>query len=73
MEKVIKKYKLVDNEKQEADALQYWASKSIKKKIDAMEQIIKNFYELKGLKSHEQRLQKVFKIVKLPQKEEIKT
>lgn len=42
-EKILKKYKLTDDDKQEEDALRYWASKSIKKKIDAMEQIIKNY------------------------------
>jgi len=62
-----KAYRLTDNKKQEEDALKYWASKSIKKKIDAMEQIIKNFYEVQGMNLHEQRLQRVLKIVKLSQ------
>ena len=60
-------YRLTDDKKQEEDALRYWASKSIKKKIDAMEQIIENFYELQGTNLHEQRLQRVLKIVKLSQ------
>ena len=60
-------YKLTDDKKQEEDSLRYWASKSIKKKIDAMEQIIENFYELQGMNLHEQRLQRVLKIVKLSQ------
>jgi len=38
-----------------------------KEKIDAMEQIIKNFYEVQGMNLHEQRLQRVLKIVKLSQ------
>jgi uncharacterized protein YdaU (DUF1376 family) len=63
----MKKYKLTDDRKQEEDSLRYWASKSIKKKIDAMEQIIKNYYEVQGSNLHEQRLQRVFKIVKLSQ------
>ncbi len=67
MKKKVKKYKLTDIQGQEEDALRYWASKSIKKKIDAMEQIIKNYYELKGLHLHEQRLQRVLKITKLSQ------
>ena len=67
MKNKVKKYKLTDIQGQEEDALRYWASKSIKKKIDAMEQIIKNYYELKGLHLHEQRLQRVLKITKLSQ------
>jgi hypothetical protein len=67
MKKIVKKYKLTDIQGQEEDSLRYWASKSIKKKIDAMEQIVKNYYELKGLDLHEQRLQRVFKITKLSQ------
>ena len=67
MEKIVKKYKLTDTQGQEEDALRYWTSKSIKKRIDAMEQIVKNYYELKGLHLHEQRLQRVFKITKLSQ------
>ena len=63
----MKKYKLTDDRKQEEDSLRYWTSKSIKKKIDAMEQIIKNYYEVQGSNLHEQRLQRVFKIVKLSQ------
>lgn len=62
-----KAYRLTDNNKQEEDSLRYWASKSIKKKIDAMEQIIENFYELQGMNLHEQRLQRVLKIAKLSQ------
>ncbi len=62
-----KVYRLTDDKKQEEDALKYWASKSIKKKMDAMEQIIKNFYEVQGMNLHEQRLQRVLKIVKLSQ------
>ncbi|BBO17463.1 conserved hypothetical protein [Candidatus Brocadia pituitae] len=60
-------YRLTDVKQQEADALRYWASKSIKKKIDAMEQIVENFYELQGMNPHEQRLQRVLNIVKLSQ------
>lgn len=60
-------YRLTDDKQQEADSLRYWASTSIKKKIDAMEQIIENFYELQGTNLHEQRLQRVLKIVKLSQ------
>lgn len=67
MKKIVKKYKLTDIRGQDEDSLRYWASKSIKKKIDAMEQIVKNYYELKGLYPHEQRLQRVFKITKLSQ------
>lgn len=67
MKKIVKKYKLTDTQRQEEDALRYWASKSIKKRIDAMEQIVKNYYELKGLHLHEQRLQRIFKITKLSQ------
>lgn len=67
MKKKVKKYKLTDIQGPEEDALRYWASKSIKKKIDAMERITKNYYELKGLHLHEQRLQRVFKITKLSQ------
>jgi uncharacterized protein YdaU (DUF1376 family) len=66
-EKILRKYKLTDYDKQEEYALRYWASKSIEKKMDAMEQIIKNFYELQGTNLHEQRLQRVLKIVKLSQ------
>lgn len=62
-----KVYRITDDKKQEEDALKYWASKSIKKKMDAMEQIIKNFYEVQGMNLHEQRLQRVLKIVKLSQ------
>jgi uncharacterized protein YdaU (DUF1376 family) len=62
-----KVYRITDDKKQEEDALRYWASKSIKKKMDAMEQIIKNFYEVQGTNLHEQRLQRVLKIVKLSQ------
>lgn len=62
-----KVYRITDDKKQEEDSLKYWASKSIKKKMDAMEQIIKNFYELQGTNLHEQRLQRVLKIVKLSQ------
>lgn len=62
-----KVYRLTDDKKQEEDALRYWASKSIKKKMEAMEQIIKNYYELQGTKLHVQRLQRVLKIVKLSQ------
>lgn len=67
MERVIKKYRLEDIEKQEEDSLKYWASKSIKEKIDAMEQIIKNYYNLKGPNLYEQRLQRIFRITKLSQ------
>jgi hypothetical protein len=67
MEKIVKKYKLTDTQGQEEDALRYWTSKSIKKRIDAMEQIVKNYYELKGLHLHEQRLQRILKITKLSQ------
>ncbi|CAG1769588.1 hypothetical protein BAC3_00394 [uncultured bacterium] len=67
MKKIVKKYKLTDTEGQEEDAIRYWASKSIKKRIDAMEQIIENYYALKGLHIHEQRLQRIFKITKLSQ------
>ncbi|MBM4054340.1 MAG: hypothetical protein FJ264_06665 [Planctomycetes bacterium] len=67
MEKIIKKYRLEDVEKQEEDSLEYWATKSIKEKIDAMEQIIKNYYELKGPNLYEQRLQRVLRITKLSQ------
>ena len=65
--KIVKIYKLADIEKQEEDSLKYWASKSIKEKIDAMEQIIKNYYELKGPNLYERRLQRVFRIIKLSQ------
>ncbi|MCF6147512.1 MAG: hypothetical protein E3K37_02515 [Candidatus Kuenenia sp.] len=67
MEKVIKKYRLEDAEKQEKDSLEYWATKSIKEKIDAMEQIIRNYYHLKGPNLYDQRLQRVFRITKLSQ------
>lgn len=63
--KHIKKYRLTDDKKQEEDALRYWASKSIKQKIDAMEQIMKNFYAIQGTNLNEQRLQRVLKVVTL--------
>lgn len=60
-------YRLTDDKQQEEDALRYWAFKSIKQKMDAMEQIMKNYYEVHGTNLHEQRLQRVLKIVKLSQ------
>lgn len=65
--KKLRIYKLTDIKKQEGEALEYWASKSIKEKIDAMEQIIKNYYKLKGPDLYEQRLQRVLRITKLSQ------
>lgn len=67
MEKVIKKYRLTDSEKQEEDDLRYWKSRSIKEKIDAVEELRKQYSEMRGINLNEQRLQRVLTIVKLSQ------
>ncbi len=67
MEKVIKKYRLTDSEKQEEDDLRYWKSRSIKEKIDAVEELRKQYSEMRGINLNEQGLQRVLTIVKLSQ------
>jgi hypothetical protein len=67
MKKTVKVYKLTDTEKQEEESLRYWKSKSIKAKIDAINQLRILYCQSKGLNPDEQRLQRVFKITQLPQ------
>lgn len=67
MEKIVKKYKLTDIDKQEEDALKYWKSKSIKEKIDTVEELRKRYCEMRGINLNEQRLRRVLTIVKLSQ------
>jgi len=65
MEKIIKKYRITESSKQEEDSLRYWKSKSIKAKIDAINQLRILYCELKNMDPNEQRLQRVFKITQL--------
>ncbi|MBM4065707.1 MAG: hypothetical protein FJ266_08710 [Planctomycetes bacterium] len=67
MKKTVKVYKLTDTEKQEEESLRYWKSKSIKAKIDAINQLRILYCQSKGLNPDEQRLQRVFKITQLSQ------
>lgn len=67
MKKTVKVYKLTDTEKQEEDSLRYWKSKSIKAKIDAINQLRILYCQARGLNPDEQRLQRVFKITQLSQ------
>lgn len=67
MEKIIKKYRITESGNQEEYSLRYWKSKSIKAKIDAINQLRILYCELKNMDPNEQRLQRVFKITKLSQ------
>jgi len=67
IKKAVKVYKLTDTEKQEEDNLRYWKSKSIKAKIDAINQLRILYCQSRGLNPDEQRLQRVFKITQLSQ------
>jgi len=67
MKKIVTIYKITDTEKQDEKSLKYWKSKSIKAKIDAINQLRRFYCELKGLNPDEQRLQRVFRITQLSQ------
>lgn len=68
IEKIIKKYRLGNVEKQEDDDLKCWASVSTSEKTETSYSLWEECYWIqKGVNINAQRLRRVLKIVKLPQ------
>lgn len=62
MEKTIKKYHIKDPQQYE-DEREYWRSKTPEERLMALDQLRKQYMKLKGIDA-EQRVQRVYKIVK---------
>lgn len=68
IEKIIKKYRLEDAEKQEEEDLKYWSSASTSEKTEAAYSLWEECYWIqKGANINAQRLRRVLEIVKSPQ------
>jgi len=68
MEKIIKKYRLDDAEKQEEEDLKYWALASTAEKTEVAYSLWEECYWIqKGININAQRLRRVLEIAKLPQ------
>lgn len=51
----------------DADDKKYWASASMEERVEARKQLWLNYCLFKGINPRGQKLQRVLKIVKLPQ------
>ncbi len=68
IEKIIKKYRLEDAEKQEEEDLKYWTSASTSEKTEMAYSLWEECYWIqKGVDVNAQRLRRVLKFAKLPQ------
>lgn len=67
MEKVIKKYKLKDTEKQENDDAKYWSSVSSSERTEIAYSLWEDCCNTKGVNTNAQRLRRILKIAKLSQ------
>ncbi|MDN3510811.1 MAG: hypothetical protein NG784_05840 [Candidatus Jettenia sp.] len=68
IEKIIRKYRLKDAEKQEEKDLEYWALASTSEKTEMAYSLWEECYWIqKGVNINAQRLRRVLEIAKLPQ------